>query len=141
MTYVIIRYFKTERSWTIEILFSATSHPKGHENSDLRDGTIKVWITLLVLFWFGILAKFCSRHEEDYLTIWFFVEEILSFCQSWTSVFLFILIHFTWAMMMLDFPARKLLSWSLVFLPEFRISGDRVISGSNYFLTSHMESL
>lgn len=103
MTYVIICYFKTERSWTVEICFSATSHPKGCESSDLRDGTIKVWNTLLVLFWFGILAEFCSKHEEDCLTIWFFVEGVLSLCQSWTSVFLFILIHFTWAMMMLDY--------------------------------------
>lgn len=103
MTYVIICYFKTERSWTIEILFSATSHPKGRESSDLRDGTIKVWNTLLVLFWFGILAEFCSKNEEDYLTIWFLVEGILSLCQSWTSVFLFIPFHFTWAVMMLDY--------------------------------------
>lgn len=64
--------------------FPPNSNPKGHGSSDLRDGNIKIWNTLLILLWFDILAEFCSKHEEDYSTIWFFVEGTLSLCQSWT---------------------------------------------------------
>lgn len=57
------------------------SHPNGHESRS-EGWKHKDLKHLLVLLWFGILAEFCSKHEEDYLTIWLFVEEILSLCQS-----------------------------------------------------------
>lgn len=142
MTYLIICYFKIERSWTIEIPFPFNSHPKGYESLDPEGwkhkglkhfaSLILVWHPCWILFkaWRGLLNNLvlCGRNTESLPKL--------------NIIFLFILIYFICTMMNLDYfqPGSCWAEISYSYLNIGSLATELSLEAV-FFWAGHMESL